>query len=117
MKHEDAQVPPADAGRLETPVRPQRTEWEEIRMALRQEYGHPYSYRGQPLVDFSRHVYVGRACALLLMAEKQERALREAIATLERDGDEWGVCDRLRAALRPNDEVEPRRQASARTQG
>ena len=24
MKHEDAQVPPADAGRLETPVRPLR---------------------------------------------------------------------------------------------
>jgi len=27
MKHEDAQVPPADAGRLETPVRRQRGEW------------------------------------------------------------------------------------------
>lgn len=26
-------------------------------------------------------------------------ALKEAIITLERDGDEWGVCDRLRAAM------------------
>lgn len=26
-------------------------------------------------------------------------ALKEAIIILERDGDEWGVCDRLRAAM------------------
>ncbi len=27
MKHEDAQAPPAEAGRLETPVRPRLTPW------------------------------------------------------------------------------------------
>ncbi len=59
---------------------PARTEWTEIRLALRQEYGHPYTYNGVPCVDFSKHVYVGRACALLLKAEKQEAALKASTA-------------------------------------
>jgi hypothetical protein len=58
---------------------PKRTEWTEIRLALRQEYGHPYTYNGAQLYDFSRHVYVGRAGALLLKAEKIEAAMRELV--------------------------------------
>lgn len=34
-----------------------------------------------------------------------ESALWTAIHTLERDGDEWGVCEHLRAALKPNTEL------------
>ena len=57
-----------------------RTEWGEIRRALRQEYGHPYTtHNGTPCMDFSKHVYVGRAAALLWKAEKQEAALRDLV--------------------------------------
>jgi hypothetical protein len=70
----------AVAGPVERNVRPQRTEWTEVRLALRQEYGHPYTHKGVPCMDFSKHVYVGRAGALLLKAEKQEAALRELLA-------------------------------------
>ena len=65
----------AVAGPVERGVGPQRTEWTEVRLALRQEYGHPYTYNGVPCMDFSKHVYVGRAGALLLKAEKQAAAL------------------------------------------
>lgn len=78
-KPEDATVP-AVGSHVERGVRPQRTEWAEVRLALRQEYGHPYTYNGVPCMDFSKHVYVGRAGALLLKAEKQEAALRELLA-------------------------------------
>lgn len=37
--------------------------------------------------------------ALLDEVEKLRAALRHAIATLERDGDEWGICGDLRQAL------------------
>ena len=39
------------------------------------------------------------------LAENVDRlraALRTAISTLERDGDEWNICEHLRAALGPN---------------
>jgi len=39
------------------------------------------------------------APALLDEVEKLRAALRHAIATLERDGDEWGICSELRQAL------------------
>ena len=34
--------------------------------------------------------------------ERLRAALRTAISTLERDGDEWNICEHLRAALGPN---------------
>lgn len=40
---------------------PKRTEWTEVRLALRLEYGHQYTYNGVPCMDFRKHVYVGRA--------------------------------------------------------
>lgn len=52
------------------PAPSKHSEWTEIREALAREYGHPYTYRGMHLRDFSRHPYVGRAGALLLMAER-----------------------------------------------
>jgi len=39
------------------------------------------------------------APALLDEVEAMRAALRHAIATLERDGDEWGICSELRQAL------------------
>jgi hypothetical protein len=81
----------AGASPVDQPVRPQRTEWTEIRLALRREYGHPYTYNGVPCMDFSRHVYVGRAGALLLKAEKQEAALRELVA-LKDIKERAGAC-------------------------
>lgn len=42
---------------------------------------------------------MNEAPALLDEVEKLRAALRHAIATLERDGDEWGICGDLRQAL------------------
>ena len=61
----------------------ERTEWTEIRLALRKEYGHAYIYNGVQCMDFSKHVYVGRAGALLLKAERQEAAARKVIEAFE----------------------------------
>lgn len=43
-------------------------------------------------------------CVKRLRAENERlrKALQSAIATLERDDDEWGICGQLRAALTPN---------------
>lgn len=78
---------------------PKRTEWTEIRLALRQEYGHPYTYNGVPCMDFSKHVYVGRAGALLLKAEKQEAALRELVQckSLKERAAEMAMTGKARA--------------------
>lgn len=105
----DAQKPHAGASPVHQPVRPQRTEWTEIRLALRQEYGHPYNYNGVPCMDFSKHVYVGRAGALLLKAERQEAAARrvvEAFEALGRTKDTAGLlqarahCENAMTALK-----------------
>lgn len=39
---------------------------------------------------------------MLKEIERLRKALTTSIATLERDGDEWGICEHLRAALTPN---------------
>ncbi len=74
---------PAVAGPIELTVRPQHTEWAEIRTALSRKYGHLYSVKGVPDVDYSKHAYVGRACTLLLKAEQQETAARNVIKAFE----------------------------------
>lgn len=88
---------PAVLGPVQQQVRPQRTEWREIADALRREYGYPYTSNGEPRLDFSKHVYVGRAGSLLLKAEKQEAVMRAALLLAKRMCEEalpkfdWGA--------------------------
>ena len=113
---EDVPGTPAFAGLVKRQIRPQRTEWREIADALSREYGHPYISNGEPRRDFSRHVYVGRAGALLLKAERQEAEIEQlrAAATeviefnrqhaFDKYGDatkaeSWACVKTLRAAL------------------
>ena len=58
-------------------------EYQDIADALRRKYGHKFTAHGQTRYDFSRHVYVGRAMALLLKADQSDRLLREALDDLE----------------------------------
>lgn len=108
---DEVTTPGAAGSPVEGRVRPQRTEWTEVRLALRQEYGHPYTYNGVRCMDFSRHVYVGRAGALLLKAERQEKLLREVLEALP--GLQAPNClgmdlyQRIGAALGPNVEAKP----------
>ena len=44
----------------------------------------------------------GTLGALMLDVERLRAALKTAISTLERDGDEWNICEHLRAALGTN---------------
>ena len=102
------------------------TEYQDIADALRRKYGHKFTAHGQTRYDFSRHVYVGRAGALLLKADQAERLLREALATAEAAladigdsdrevGDDMAWCERraaralpaVRAALMPHVGVDP----------
>ena len=102
------------------------TEYQDIADALRREYGHKFTAHGQTRYDFTRHVYVGRAGALLLKADQAERLLREALATAEaaladicdsdrEAGDDMAWCERraaralpaVRAALMPHVGVDP----------
>lgn len=54
-----------------------KCELADIREALRREYGHPYTYCGHHFVDFTKHPYVGRACALLFEAERTARKVTD----------------------------------------
>ena len=80
-------------------VLPKRTEWAEVRIALRKEYGRPYIYNGVPCMDFSRHVYVGRAGALLLKAERHEELLRRALDALEHHREQTRPIERTDGAI------------------
>ena len=100
----------AVTGPVERPVRPHRTEWRQIADALKLEYGTKHATH----YSFERHVYVGRAGALLLKAERQDAAARAVIQAFEqlgRTSDTVGLlqtranCETAMAAL--NDALGP----------
>ena len=78
MKHEDAQVPPADAGRLETPVRP---------VAYVQRMG---SYQGVPAYG----------CLLTIEAEQRMKVNDALYGQLELDQAVAAERERLHNLLR-----------------
>ena len=62
---------------------------------------------GRMLEDFARNIEEAeRASGAAEIAALRDKltvknlALMSAITTLERDGDEWGICDRLRAGYK-----------------
>lgn len=75
-------------------------EYQDIADALKMEYGHPYTAHGETRYDFSRHVYAGRAGALLLKAGADLEAgkaevLRLAAAHAASDVTQWTIVAAL----------------------
>lgn len=52
------------------------TEYQDIADALKREYGHQFTANGETRYDFSKHVYVGRAGALLLKADRADASAK-----------------------------------------